>query len=209
MHSFADHVGNACDPRGGVGGDKLERFFSFAHDTQASEWSGSGFAISDDTVSGDGVASWSRTRMSSGDGLFVLAQIASMTVPMPSPENPVDAEFSVVLDGAATGGGSSCVLAGDSITAREVAGETMSQSFAPAILPGNSFTLIAWRTIVLSQGVRYGRLICRVMRDGDTFEAMLTLTDDLISGRVLLVAANAPSTISSLSVYSSPGPKDP
>jgi hypothetical protein len=203
VHAFPDGVGNACDPRPGLGGDKLERFYSFAQDTQSSEWSGSGFAISDDVLHGDPAAAWSRLRLATGDGLFVLAQFSSL-------ELPIDAEFSIVLDGTAVGGGgSSCALAAESLAARESAGATSSVPFAPAIFSGDAFTFMAWRTIVLVQGVRLARLICRVIRPDKTIEATLMLTDDLVSGHVSLLSANASATVPSLSVYSSPGPKNP
>jgi len=207
MHAFADRVGDACDLRPGLGGDTLVRLYTFAVETQASEWSGSGFSISGDALNANASAQWSRVRTSTGDGLVALAQIASLSL-------DVDTELAIELDGAAGGGGTSCVLLRrvdetDALIARDSSGVIMTQLLAPGILPADPFTLIAWRNIVLVEGVRVARLICRMIRDGKTTEATLTLTDDLVSGQVSLSTTNAAVAISSLSVYSSPGPKNP
>src|SRR6266496_982619 len=51
---FADRVGDGCDPRPTIAGDQLRSFYSFASDTQASAWTGTGWTISGDAVHASG-----------------------------------------------------------------------------------------------------------------------------------------------------------
>jgi hypothetical protein len=202
LHSFPDRVGDACDPRAGVGGDVLETFYSFASDTQAASWTGAGFSISDDALHADTTATWSRNANLTGDGLYVLAQVSSISL-------NTDGEFTIVLDGSAGSGGLSCTLGAELLTATELGGATMSVPLAPAIAPMNPLTLIAWRTIVIAQGMRVAQLTCRVIRGGKIQNAVLTLADDLVTGALTLVSTKTLASLTSLSVYTSPGPKNP
>jgi hypothetical protein len=200
MHSFADGVGDACDPRPGLGGEQLDGFYSFASESQATDWAGAGFTISADALHAATTADWSRDHNAAGDGLYVSAQISSITI-------IADAELSIGLDGTAGAAGLSCVLALDSLTANEAGGATMSTPLALAA--SDPVTLIAWRSIVLVQGVRVAQLTCRVIHAGMTDNAALTLSDDLVTGGLTLASRNTAVDITSLTVYTSPGPKNP
>jgi hypothetical protein len=203
MHSFPDGVGDACDPRPGVGGELLDGFYSFASDTQSGEWTGSGFTISDDALHGGTAATWSRNQTAAGDGLFVAAQISSLML-------TIDSTFSIAVDGASGGGGGlSCTVGAESLTAVEDGGATTVVQVSPAIMPLQPLTLIAFRSIALQQGIRVAQLTCRLLRGDQTDSATVTLSDDLASGGVALVSANTSVDIASLTIYTSPRPKNP
>lgn len=201
VHAFPDRVGDACDPRTGLGGDKLVAFYSFASETQADAWSGTGFSISDDALHGVAGAEWSREQAATGDGLFVLAQISSASL-------GTDGTFTLMLDGLPTFAGASCVLGATSLTAMPNASEMTSEPLAPAIAEGDPLTLVAWRSISLVQGVRTAKLTCRVIR-GAKIDEVTVILDESIEGSVLLASSAAAIEIASLSVYTSPGPKNP
>jgi hypothetical protein len=200
--AFADGVGDACDPRGGLGGDVLRGFYSFASDTQSSAWTGSGWTISDDALHAAGNAAWTTTRTQQGDGYFVLAQIASLS---PGAQG----ELAIIINGDGVSTGAICSLQGMMLTAREVGGAESSVMLATAIAPAEPVTLIAWRIISLVASQRIPDIKCRVTHSGRMKEVTVTLTDDSATGAHLISAIDASVDISSLSVYTSPGPKNP
>lgn len=202
VQAFPDRVGDACDPRPGVGGDKLVAFYSFASETQADAWNGTGFAISDDALHGVAGAQWSRTQRATGDGLFVLAQISSVSL-------GTDGTFTITLDGSPLGAGYSCVLGAASLTTVESGGPMTSVPLSPAIAEQDPLSLVAWRSIAIVQGVRTAKLICRVIRGTKVDEVTAVLGDDIADGGVLLASSAAAIDIASLSVYTSPSPKNP
>jgi hypothetical protein len=201
--AFPDGVGDVCDPRGGASGDDLRGFYSFASDTQGSAWTGSGWTISDDALHAVGNAAWATTRTQQGDGYFVLAQIASLS--------PIGAQGSVaiIIDGDGASTGAMCSLQATMLTAREVGGAESSVMLATAIAPAEPFTLIAWRTISLSGSLRIPEITCRLLRAGAMKDVTVTLTDETTTGSHVISAIDASVDISSLSVYTSPGPKNP
>jgi hypothetical protein len=202
VRAFPDRVGDACDPRTGAGGDKLVGFYSFASDTQASAWDGSGFSISDDALHGVAGAQWRRKPIEMGDGLFVLAQISSVSL-------GVDETFTITLDGTVQGGGSPCVFRAESIVAAESeAGEMKSVAISPPIAENEALGFVAWRSIALVQGVRTGKLVCRVIRGAKITDATVPLAD-VAEGTVALASSAAAIDMTSLSVYTSPAPKNP
>jgi hypothetical protein len=95
------------------------------------------------------------------------------------------------------------------LTAREAAAAQSSVMLASPIAPGEQATLIAWRTISLSGTLRIPEITCRVLHGGDTKDVMMMLSDELTIGSHVISAIDASVDITSLSVYTSPGPKNP
>ena len=202
VRAFADGVGDVCDPRTGASGDELRAFYSFASADQASAWTGNGWMISDDALHAIGTAAWSSTRAQQGDGYFVRAEIASLTATTPS-------GFSITLDGDGVSTGATCTLQDMQLTAAEVGGTPMSIILATPIGPAEPVTLIAWRTISLSGSTRIPELTCRVMQGSAMKEVSVVLSDELAAGSHVIASIDALVDITSLSVYTSPGPKNP
>jgi hypothetical protein len=202
VRAFADGVGDACDPRPGVGGDDLRAFYSFASDAQATAWTGTGWSISGDELHASGTATWTITRAFAGDGYLVRAEITSLTAAAPN-------AFVIAIDGDGISAGATCTLQDTQLSVVEAGGTPSSVMLANVIAPGESFTLIAWRTISLSGSTRVPELTCRVVHGGEMRQTSLQLTDENVTGTHAIVANAASVDISSLGVYTSPGPKNP
>jgi hypothetical protein len=202
VRAFRDGVGDACDPRPGGSGDDLRGFYSFANDMQASAWTGSGWTISDDALHATGAATWTTTRAHQGDGYYVLVHIASFS---PGAQG----ELAITIDGDGVSTGTTCSLQATMLTAREAAAAQSSVMLASPIAPGEPATLLAWRTISLSGTLRIPEITCRVLHGGDTKDVMMMLSDELTIGSHVISAIDASVDITSLSVYTSPGPKNP
>jgi hypothetical protein len=202
VRAFADGVGDACDPRPGASGDDLRGFYSFTSDAQAMAWTGSGWSISGDALHASGTATWTSTRAHQGDGYLVRADVSSLTAVAPN-------VFAIVIDGDGISTGATCTLHDMMLTAAEVGGTLSSAMLVTAIAPGESLTLIAWRTVSLSGSLRVPELSCRVVHRGVMKQTSLTLTDENVTGTHVLRAIDAAVDIASLSVYTSPGPKNP
>lgn len=201
-HAFPDRVGDACDPRPGASGDDLRGFYSFATDAQASAWTGSGWSISDDAVHAAGNATWTTTRTQQGDGYYVMAQIASFS---PS----ATGSLGFVLDGDGVTTGAICKLEAAMLGVQEAGSAPNTIALANPITAGTPLQLIAWRTISLSGTTRIPEVLCRVIYGGATKDVMLALTDELVTGSHVLSAIDASVDITSITVYTSPGPKNP
>lgn len=195
---FPDGVGDACDQRPTVSGDTLRAFYSFASDTQASAWTGTGWMISGDAAHAINNAEWTSTRSHQGDGLLVRAEIGSFT-----PD--VQGTLVIALDGDGVSIGGTCALEALQVTASEPGGASKTVGLT-AIMPGEALTLIAWRTI---SPTRVAAITCLVRRGLVTTEAQITLIDDLVTGTHVIRAIDASVDITSLSVYTTPGPKNP
>jgi hypothetical protein len=202
VRAFADGVGDACDPRPGASGDDLRGFYSFTSDAQAMAWTGSGWSISGDALHASGSATWTSTRAHQGDGYLVRADVSSLTVVAPN-------ALAIVIDGDGISTGATCTLQDMLLTASEAGGGSSSEMLVSAIAPGESLTLIAWRTVSLSGSLRVPELSCRVAHGGEMKAASLTLTDENVTGTHVLRSIDAAVDIASLSVYTSPGPKNP
>jgi hypothetical protein len=200
--AFPDGVGDACDPRPSIGGEVLRGFYAFDRDSDASAWTGSGFAISDDAVHAVGGATWINNRTWFGDGLYVLAQASSISF-------AATGELTITLDGDGIGAGAQCVFAAGTITAREIAAGSTSVDLATPINDVDPVSLVAWRGIGMSPSGRVARLTCRVTRGKDIKDAELTLSDDTTTGQHGVSVRDASVHITSVSVYTSPAPKDP
>jgi len=201
VHAFPDGVGDACDPRPGAAGDVL-RFYSFASEAQGAAWTGAGWSISGDALHASGRATWTSTRSLQGDGYLVRADVASLAA---APGNA----FAITLDGDGVSTGATCRLT-DSLLAVSEAGSAMNQvALVNVVAPGELLTLFAWRTITLSGTTRIPELTCRIVHGGEMKETSLVLTDELTTGMHVIDAQDVSVDITSLSVYTSPGPKNP
>ena len=202
VKAFPDGVGDACDLRTGISGDKLRGFFSFASETQSSAWTGSGWTISDDALHAMGSATWSSTRSYQGDGYYVLAQIASFAP-------GATGQLTIAVDGDGITSGESCTLGQTMIRAQEAGGAPSETSLVTPIAPGDVLTLIAWRSISLVQSVRVPQLTCRVLHGTAMKDAKVTLSEESVISSHVISAIDASVDITSLSVYTSPSPKNP
>jgi hypothetical protein len=202
VKAFPDGVGDVCDPRDGASGDDLRGFFSFASEAQSTAWTGSGWTISDDALHATSTATWTSTRTHQGDGYYVVAQIASF-----APN--ATGQLALTLDGDGISTGASCTLEAMTITAREAGGAPSQVSLGTAIAPGESLQLIAWRTISLVNSMRIPELTCRVKQGAAMKDVTVTLSDELAIGSHVISAIDASVDVASLSVYTSPGPKNP
>lgn len=200
--AFADGVGDSCDPRPSVGGDDLRAFYSFASEAQADAWTGSGFTISGDALHATGAAMWTSKRAVAGDGVFVLAHVESVAF-------GAQGELAITLDGDGVGVGATCTLSAQQLTATEVGAASSSSMLASSIGAQAPVIVVAWRSVVVTPTGRAGTLLCRVVHAGVAKEARLMLTDDLAIGSQVIEVSDAAVDITSLSVYTSPPPKQP
>ena len=199
---FADGVGDACDLRPALGGDKLARFYSFSDAVQASSWTGSGWTISDDALHAGLAAHWESNAGTTGDGLMVRADIAALTFASQT------GKLAIVTDGDGISAGATCALDGNlMLHALEVGGAASAVSVPFAL--DQPFTLLAWRTITDTTTGRAAKITCRVSRGTMMAEVEAALTDDVVSGSQVLDGSDAIVDIAALSVYTSPGPKTP
>ncbi len=202
VHAFPDGVGDACDPRTGLSGDTLHAFYSFASDAQASAWIGSGWTISADAAHASGVASWTSARNVQGDGYLVRAEISSLAL-------TAQRSLAITLDGDGVSTGATCTLTMQALAAAEALAASSSVTLASPVVADEPITLIAWRTISLSNSDRIPELTCRVIRGAVTKETSVMLSDELVIGSHVIRANDAVVDMTSLSVYTSPGPKNP
>jgi hypothetical protein len=202
VRAFPDGVGDACDPRPSVGGEVLRGFYAFDRDSDASAWTGSGFSISADAVHAVDGATWINTRTWFGDGLYMMAQASSLAL-------GATGELTITLDGDGIGTGAQCVFGAGTITARELGSTSTSVDLATPINDIDPVTLVAWRGIGMSPSGRVARLTCRATRGRVVEDAELTLSDDSTTGQHGVSVRDASAVISSVSVYTSPAPKDP
>jgi hypothetical protein len=200
---FADGVGDACDRRPGVGGDDIGAFFPFAAETDANAFTGTGWSILDDGVHATGAASWMSKRDMQGNGLVAIARITSLAWTGSA------GALTVAIDGDGVSAGDTCTLrqtaSGEQLVAQELGGGAMDVASVPAGDPAEPRQLVAWR---LLQGAT-NHLMCSVERGAARTEAQITLSDDVIIGAYVLIADRADVSLSSLIVYTSPGPKSP
>jgi len=201
---FADGVGDVCDPRSAIAGDDLAAFVPFANEQQANAFVGSGFSIANDAAHASGDASWRAARaIASTGGLFVRAIVTSLDA------SAAQSSLTILLDGDGVGSGATCSLERGVLIAREAGGTPASVTLAAPIDPAQPVQLIAWRTISGQAPNRIAELTCRVLHASDSKEVSVVLTDDLVTGSYAIASIAATVDISSLSVLTSPGPKNP
>jgi hypothetical protein len=202
INASADGVGDACDPRPTIGGDTLRAFHAFAKDTDASAYVGAGFSIADDAAHGGDGATWTSSQTHTGDGLYVFVQASSLAF-------GTAGALAISLDGDGIDTGTSCEFSAAAVTAREVGGTSTSVALATPISEVDPVSLVAWRAIGRTPSGRVAQLLCSVTRGADSKEAIMTLADDLALGLHVIAVRDANVQLTSVSVYTSPGPKDP
>jgi hypothetical protein len=197
---FPDGVGDVCDPRPASGGDALRGFYAFAEAAETSAWTGTGWQVSDDAAHAVGNAQWASSRGVMGDGVIVVAHVASVTF------GGAGSGLILALDGDGNGAGGKCTLNASQLVVIEAGGGTSSTTFAP-IANGTALELVAWRVINRSTGA--AELNCIVTMGGASEEVSLPLSDDLALGTHTISTAGASVDVSSLSIYTTPIPKNP
>ena len=196
-NQFPDGVGDACDLRPGLGGDKIAHLSTFADPAQATQWIGTGWTIAGDAAMSSGNAMWESKAHAIGDGAMLVASLSDLTL-------AAGGELTIAVDGDGVQSGAACTLrdTGD-LVARDLAGGTTSMTAGPALVA--PITLVAWRSIVAGAG----SVQCRVTANGSTRSTETGLADTTILGNQALVASGATSSVTSLILYTSPGPKSP
>lgn len=198
VHAFPDRVGDACDPRPGGSGDILDELFTFA--TAPSGWNE--WTIDGDAAHATGDAMWTSPRSPFVGGLLVRAEVASF-----APLGPA-AAITIVLGGETMSSGSTCTLHSDRLDVLDIGGDASSIMLAPPIAIDEPFTLIGWQ-IVVGTTTRTRRIVCRVVRGDVTKESSVMVPDTLLIGAHAIAVMQASASLSSVSVYTSPGPKNP
>jgi hypothetical protein len=198
----ADGVGDACDLRPGLTGDRVAALFTFASPAQASGWRGEGWTIADDAAHAGGDAAWQSTRGELGDGVIARAQLASLTW------TATDGTFVLAVDGDGLANGAVCELSAGVLRAAELAGGG-SDTRALEVALDAPFELIAWRAILPASSGSRVELSCRVRQGSAQADLTLPLTDDTGPGHQALVVRDADAVVTSVIVYTSPGPKEP
>lgn len=201
-NQFPDGVGDACDLRPGLAGDQIAKLFAFADPAEAASWIGSGWSIDGDAATAAGSAQWESKASELGDGQIAIAELSALVW------SGTGGELTLVIDGNGTQSGAGCTLrdTGD-LLARDLAGGSTTSVAGPALVP--PITLVAWRSIVTSGTTRVASVTCRVTAGGVTRSVEVALSDDLVVGNQALVATGAMPVMTSLIVYTSPGPKSP
>lgn len=205
---FEDGVGDACDRRPSLGGDMLGALFTWADVTQSAAWNGTGWTIDSDALRTTGDASWQSRRGEAGDGLIVAARLESLAW-----NGASDGAITVALDGDGVSSGVACTLrqaagGGEELVATEVGGTSQTIAITPPDDPSAVRVLAAWRRVTIADDT----LACRIEVEGTPSalrDITLPLTDDLTVGAYAVAATGATAAISSVIVYTSPGPKDP
>lgn len=199
---FPDGVGDACDLRPALAGDKLARFYSFGDAQQANAWDGSGWQIIDDELRADGIARWASKSTEQGDGLVVRMEILSLVWSAGA--------ITIAIDGDGISAGGVCTLSStQEIRAAEINGASTTIPLALPIESGQAFAFIAWRTVVQMSTGRVAKITCLLKRGAMTSEAEVLLTDDTVTGTQVIATTDAAVHMTSMSVYTSPGPKNP
>jgi hypothetical protein len=194
---FPDGVGNACDLRPGLAGDEIARLYTFSATMQASSFTGSGWTIDADAASSTGDAQWQSRTGELGDGAILVAEISALSF-------TAGGELTIAVDGNGVDSGAACTLreTGE-LLARDLAGGATVMTTTPAL--ATPITLVAWRSVVGAAA----SVTCRVSLAGASRSAEAPLADTTVVGNQALVAIGASSSVTSLVLYTSPGPKTP
>lgn len=196
IHAFPDRVGDACDPRPGSSGDILAELYTF--ETAPAGWDG--WTIAGDAAQASGDATWTSPRSPYGDGLLVRADVTAFA--------PSDAagQIAILLDGDAVSG-NTCTLHIDRLDVAG-SGETASVLLPSPIAADESFTLIAWR-IIYGATTRTEKIECRVVRGSVMKQTSVMFPEVGAIGSHAIAIAQANASLGSVSVYTSPPPKNP
>ena len=198
MLAFPDGIGDVCDPRGALSGDKLGALHTFADPAQSERWDGSGWTIDSDRARAVGDARWTAKRGERGDGLYVQARIAELAW-------QATGVFEVSVDGGGVESGLVCAIAkdrdgdgSDELDSREVGGATMTKS-AGAI--AGAITLSTWRTIDFNGN---GALHCRLTFEGGSAMLEMPTSAGVAIGSYGFSSHAATTDVTSIVVYTSP-----
>ena len=113
-------------------------------------------------------------------------------------------ELTLAVDGDGVQSGAACTLRDTGeLLARDLAGGATATTTAPAL--AMPITLLAWRSIVNGAA----SVTCRVTAGTNTRSIVAPLADTTVLGNQALVAAGATASVTSLVLYTSPGPKSP
>jgi hypothetical protein len=205
LMQFPDGVGDACDLRLALAGDKLAAFFPFATDAEAMAFRGSGWAIASDVLHTDATATWGSVRSAPGLGIAAEALVASIAWNDPA------GSFTVGVDGDGITGGTACTISADrdadgadEIDLTELGAATAHASLDAAITAGKPLAVTTWRVIdTLHQT---GKVTCIVKYAGATKTLMIATADDVWVGTYGIAATMATVDTSSLAIYTSPLP---
>jgi hypothetical protein len=201
---FPDGVGDACDRRQTQADDKLARFFPFADPAEANGFTGTGFTIANDQVTGT-AGRWHVKRNEQGDGLSVQARITRLVWPQ------TDGRFELHSDGDGVSSGFTCALvhtagAPDELVLSEVSGATTRKSLGN-LAPSSTFVMTLSRAF--SQ-LPTGTAACFLSVDGAAEQRIdITTTDDSPFGSYGLAATDAEVELASLTIFTTPFACDP
>ncbi|NVB82108.1 MAG: hypothetical protein HOV81_27245 [Kofleriaceae bacterium] len=208
---FPDGVGDACDLRPGLAGDEIRAFYGFGSASDGDAWTGSGWTIDADAVSATSAAQWASKTHEQGDGVMMVARVASLAWPSTS-----DGALRLAIDGDGVEIGATCTLRQDTdgdmrdeLVASELGGGAETVQPIDPIPADMPVTLTAWRLITATAGIRHGEVRCMLQIEDVMTGTSVGLADDVIVGNQGLAASAATVRISSLIVYASPGPKKP
>ena len=194
---FPDGVGNACDLRPALGGDEIARLATFATATDAMKFTGSGWTIDADAASSAGDARWQSRSGELGDGAMLVAEISALTF-------AAGGELTIAVDGDGVESGAACTIRDTGeLLARDLAGGATVVSAGSA--PAAPITLVAWRAVFNGSAT----VMCRMTAGGPNRSVEAPLADTTVVGNQALVATGASSSVTSLVLYTSPGPKSP
>jgi hypothetical protein len=194
---FPDGVGNACDLRPGLGGDEIARVSTFATANDATRFTGSGWTIDADAATSMGNAQWQSKSGELGDGAILVAEITALVF-------ATGGELTIAVDGNGIESGAACTLReSGEFLARDLAGGATAMTTAPALAA--PITITAWRSIVNGSA----SVTCRIATGGTSKSTEAPLADTTVVGNQALVATGATSSVASLVLYTSPGPKSP
>ena len=199
MMAFPDRVGDACDPRPKLSGDKLGALQTFADPATIDRWTGSGWTIENDRARASSAARWIAKARELGDGLYAQARIPELVW---QPTGVVE----VVLDGDGVTTGFGCAIAKDrdgdgtdEIDARELGGAMITKSVGMEIT--GAVKLTAWRIIDV---MRNGSLRCQLTFEGGSAMLELPLSEGIAIGFYGFASQAATTDVSSIVVYTSP-----
>ena len=196
---FADHVGDACDPRPAWGGDELEVFLSFADPAVASlfDLSGGTWTVTADTltlVPSGGVDELMMRRQALGDGLTVAAALRVDDATAPA---------DMVLELAADGHRCTVVgaVTGSRLELVAETGESQMMTFTTPVAIGATVRLQLNRQLDAQHRTYLG---CTAVVDDVTTEVGLVAGETLAVGIGFLRAKAATLTVPWLVIYTAP-----
>jgi hypothetical protein len=198
---FPDGVGDACDPQPGLGGTRKAAFYAFADPGESASFTGDGWTIGNDLAHTDGPARWANKRNAQGLGLWLVADIATLTW------TDATGHLLLGLDGDGTSSGASCAIlhaaTGDTLQMSQRGGTSADKPVGP-ILPDQPLRLTAERLIIDTKMI--GSFTCTARVAGVTTTVTIPSADTLWVGAYGLDSAGASTDVASLVVFTSPLP---